>query len=63
MLVFAIYVMMTLNASPEMGSKTLYVGHVHHIEDVVAAENNVAKAFESRGFTIDGWKVDQSTEI
>jgi hypothetical protein len=36
---------------------------VHHHEDIVAAEKNVEKAFESRGVHIIDWKVVQSDEI
>ena len=65
MLVFMLYAMTTIgaaNATPA-DTRVMYVGHVHHQEDIAAAEKNVAEAFESRGVHIVGWKVDQSTEI
>ena len=63
MLVFMIYAMTTIAAATAGDTRTMYVGHVHHQEDIAVAEKNVKEAFESRGVHIVGWKVDQSTEL
>jgi hypothetical protein len=61
-----IYAMTTLcaaNAATLDNTRVMYVGHVHHIEDVAATEKNVQDAFESRGVHIIDWKVVQFDEI
>jgi hypothetical protein len=66
MLVFMLYAMTTMgaaNVATVDNTRVMYVGHVHHQEDVVTAEKNVEKAFESKGVHIIDWKVVESTEI
>ena len=63
MFVFMIYAMTTIAAATAGDTRTMYVGHVHHQEDIAVAEKNVKEAFESRGVKIVGWQVERSTEI
>jgi hypothetical protein len=65
MLVFMIYSMVTIGATANKPAhnEVLYVGHVHHVEDVTAAEENMQKLFEGKGYSVVGFKYVESVEI